>query len=107
MPGVLEKIGSLRMRYEKISTSIENYESRVAHQTKKLARMNRSTEGVNGKDDFNASEAQLALMAGDHRRITQEDLDKEADEIRELEKKKLALESRVRGMERDLGGLSR
>ena len=107
MPGVLEKIGSLRMRYEKLSTSIENYETRVDHQTRKLARINRSKDGANGKDEFNASEAELAVRAGDHRRITQEDLDKEANEIRELEKKKLALESRVRGMERDLGGLSR
>lgn len=107
MPGVLEKIGSLRLRYEKLSTSIENYESRVAHQTKKLSRMNRSKDGVNGNNEFNGSEGELALVAGDHRRVTQEDLEKEADEIRELEKKKLALESRVRGIERDLGGLSR
>ena len=107
MPGVLEKIGALRMRHEKLSASIANYESRVTQQTNKLARMNRSRDAVNCKDDFNVQEAQLALVAGDQRRVTQEDLDKEADEIRELEKKKFSLESRVRGMERDLGGLSR
>lgn len=107
MPGVLEKIVSLRMRHEKLSASIANYESRVTQQTNKLARMNRSKDAVNGKDDFNVPEAQLAPIAGDQRRVTQEDLDKEADEIRGLEKKKLTLEGRVRGMERDLGGLSR
>lgn len=107
MPGVLEKIGSLRMRYEKLNSSIANYESRVAQQTTKLARMNRSKDATNGKDDLNVPKAQIEPMAGDQCRVTQEDLEKEAEEIRELEKKKLTLEDRVRGMERDLGGLSR
>lgn len=39
--------------------------------------------------------------------ITVEDLEKEEQEIRELERKKRALEDRVSGMERDLGGLLR
>lgn len=107
MPGVLEKIGSLRMRHEKLISSIADYESRVAHQTNKLARMNRSNDASDGKDDLDEPEAQMAPIEGDQRRVTQEDLDKEADEIRGLEKRKVALESRVRGMERDLGGLSR
>ena len=107
MPGVLEKIGSLRMRYENLSFSIANYESRVAHQTNKLARMHKSKDAINGKDGLIMPEAQLPPMASDQRRVTQADLDKEADEIRELEKKKLTLEGRVRGLERDLSGLSK
>lgn len=39
--------------------------------------------------------------------ITVEDLEKEEQEIQELERKKGALEDRVSGMERDLGGLLR
>lgn len=39
--------------------------------------------------------------------ITAEDLENEEQEIRELERKKRALEDRVSGMERDLGGLLR
>lgn len=107
MPGVLEKIGSLRARYEKLSSSITNYESRVAQQTTKLARMNRSKGGANDEDDFDVPDKHVASVAGNQRRSTQEDLEKEAEEIQELEKKKLALEDRVSGMERDLGGLLR
>jgi hypothetical protein len=39
--------------------------------------------------------------------ITTEDLQREQEEIRDLELKKKALEERVSGMERDLGGLNR
>lgn len=39
--------------------------------------------------------------------FTREDLDREEAEVRELEKKKNDLSSRVTGMERDLGGLMR
>lgn len=37
--------------------------------------------------------------------VTDEDIERELAEIKELEKKKRALEERVTGMERDLGGL--
>lgn len=103
MPGVLENIGSLRVRYEKLSSSIANYESRITDQTNELARMNKSKDALNGKDDP-SSPAPNAIY---RRRVTQEDLDKEAGEIRELEKKRLILEDRIQGMEQDLGGLSR
>jgi hypothetical protein len=39
--------------------------------------------------------------------MTKEDLMREEEEIRELERKKRGLEDRVTGMERDLGGLMR
>lgn len=39
--------------------------------------------------------------------ITDEDIERELEEIRELELRKRALEDRVNGMERDLGGLLR
>lgn len=37
--------------------------------------------------------------------VTDEDLERELEEIRELERRKRTLEARVTGMERDLGGL--
>lgn len=40
-------------------------------------------------------------------RSTREDLAREEQEIRELERKKRGLEERVSGMEKDLGGLTR
>lgn len=39
--------------------------------------------------------------------VTDDDIERELDEIRELEEKKRGLEDRVSGMERDLGGLMR
>jgi hypothetical protein len=39
--------------------------------------------------------------------MTKEDLMREEEEIKELERKKSGLEARVTGMERDLGGLMR
>lgn len=39
--------------------------------------------------------------------VTDEDIERELEEIRELERRKQALENRVTGMERDLGGLMR
>lgn len=107
MPGVRERIGALRLRYEKLSTSIANYESRVAQQTTKLAKMTRSKDASGSGDGLENLDAQLIPTVDDYRRVTQEDLNKEAEEIRELEQKKLTLEEKVKGMERDLGGLSR
>lgn len=37
--------------------------------------------------------------------VTDADIEREMEEIRELERRKRALEARVSGMERDLGGL--
>lgn len=51
---------------------------------------------IHGVDDVN-------LVAP----MTKEDLMREEEEIRELERKKRGLEDRVTGMERDLGGLMR
>lgn len=39
--------------------------------------------------------------------VTDEDIERELEEIRELETKKHRLEDRVTGIERDLGGLMR
>lgn len=103
MPGVREKIGSLRMRYEKLSSSIANYESRVSQQTIKLARMNRSKDDAYNEEDFTEADVPIAHMASQESRVTTADLEKEVQEIRELEKKKRALEDRIRGIERDLG----
>lgn len=55
------------------------------------------------------SEATLASaplsFPPDALQVTDEDIERELMEIRELEFKKRALEERVSGMERDLGGL--
>ena len=101
---------SLRSRYEQLNSSITRYESKVSRQMAQLARMNKHKDGnvdddddkeVLEDEDVNAIEGQ----GGIH--VTEEDIRRENDEIRELEKKKQQLEERVKGMERDLGGLRR
>lgn len=59
--------------------------------------------GHDDDDDFDAPDA----MQQETVTVTDEDIERELEEIRELERKKLALEDRVTGMERDLGGLMR
>lgn len=75
-----------------------------------LAKMNKHKAGDgNFDDDDEASEDEdsNAVEGQGEIHVTEEDLRREDDEIRELEKKKRQLEDWVKGMERDLGGLSR
>lgn len=58
------------------------------------------------EDDFVDSKVP-APVALEEMQINAEDFRMEEEEIQELEKKKRALEDRVAGMERDLGGLLR
>lgn len=107
--GAPERITTLRSRYEQLNASIARYESKVAKQMIQLEKMNGHKDGRgedyedhDGDPDIETEEdgAQGFL-------VTEEDLRREDEEIRELEKKKRALEDRVSGMERDLGGLMR
>ena len=58
-------------------------------------------------DELGNKDSERNLPGANEFQVSPEDLKWEEDEIRELEKKKRALEDRVSGMERDLGGLSR
>lgn len=82
-----------------IAESIAQLEDRVAANTAELESMRQSYE--DDEDDFNpASASQPESLE-----VTDEDIERELAEIRELERKKRTLEDRVTGMERDLGGL--
>ena len=59
---------------------------------------------ANDLDDGNPT---IAVPADEEIYIAPDDLRREEEEIRELEKKKRALEDRISGMERDLGGFLR
>ena len=76
----------------------------MAEQTRELQAMNRPTSR-NGYDDVDEPVEDFADDGTSL--LTREDLEREEVEIRELERKKKGLESRVTGMERDLGGLMR
>lgn len=100
---------SLRSRYEQLNSSIARYESKVSRQMAQLAKMNKHKDGdlddgddeVLEDEDMNADGRQGGID------VTEEDIRREDNEIRELEKKKRQLEDRVTGMDRDLGGLMR
>ncbi len=106
IPGVPERIQSLRNRHSQVMGSLRHYEKKVEKQTRELGRMNRGDgweeDGEEQDEDFDE-----AVHGEDEIEITDDDLKREEEEIRELERKKKELEERVSGMERDLGGLLR
>lgn len=97
--GAAEKISDLRYRYAEISESLVQLEARVADNAAELERMN---EAYDRNNDIDFAEPQHHDI-----NVTDEDIERELEEIRELERKKRGLEDRVTGMERDLGGLMR
>ncbi|KAI1959572.1 hypothetical protein LOZ58_004381 [Ophidiomyces ophidiicola] len=95
--GAKDKIHSLRQRYQDISTSLSGLEERVADQAEQLERMNHL-------DAYESDEATQHAQPSTVD-VTDEDIQRERDEIAELENRKRVLERRVNGMEKDLEGL--
>lgn len=108
IPGAKDRISQLRRRHQQLAANISHYEGQVSRQTRELERMNRPSGFEEDEDmaeaDAGAEEAHNELAAPP---MTMEDLVREEEEIRDLERKKRGLEDRVTGMERDLGGLMR
>ncbi|OJJ43401.1 hypothetical protein ASPZODRAFT_74551 [Penicilliopsis zonata CBS 506.65] len=96
--GAQEKIATLRYRHETIAESLSRLEERVDHNTAELEQMSRSYG--DGYDDYGTTSAQSEIPT-----ITDEDIERELQEIAALERRKRKLEERVSGMERDLGDL--
>ena len=105
--GAPEKIVSLRSRFEQLSSSIARYEARVAKQQIQLTKLSKRASGDYGDEDDEDEDTANDDAEKEEYHVTQEDLDRETEEIRQLEEKKRALEDRVSGMESDLGGLLR
>lgn len=108
--GANDRIAQLRRRHQQLAANIEHYEGRVALQTRELERMHRPSGTSDfGEEDEDMMEAEAFAEGGDDfvAPMTKEDLIREEEEIKELERKKRGLEERVTGMERDLGGLMR
>ncbi|RDW86137.1 uncharacterized protein DSM5745_02779 [Aspergillus mulundensis] len=97
--GAQDKIASLRYRNQLISESIAELEEQVARNTTELECMSRFYNEE--YDEFENTDPPDTGVA----HVTDADLERELEEIRELERKKRNLEARVNGMERDLGGL--
>ncbi|KAK7509980.1 DASH complex subunit Spc34 [Phyllosticta citriasiana] len=108
IPGVNEKIAQLRQRHARLQANIEHYEMRVAEQQVQLARQNRHRDYDD--DDAEEQEPQPQPQPEEppvEEPLTAEDLQREEEEIRELERKKRGLEDRVNSMGRDLSGVRR
>lgn len=110
IPGANDRIAQLRRRHQQLAANIEHYEGRVALQTRELERMHRPSGTSDYEDEDEDMMEAEAYVEGEEDFVapmTKEDLMREEEEIRELERKKRGLEDRVTGMERDLGGLMR
>lgn len=117
-----EKIASLKKRYERVKTSIEEYEACAAEQAAELKRMSVSRgfedeiEDGDGTDNDGKGDDSQSAMANDGSTtvsdtpphpLTVDEMRKNEEEIAELERKKRGLEERVTGMEKDLAGVLR
>ncbi|KAL8813656.1 MAG: hypothetical protein Q9200_000073 [Gallowayella weberi] len=110
MAGASDKISSLRSRFDQLATSVSRYEARVSKQAAQLAKRNRREGSKDDRDDTSPGESfdlELNDTILNEVPITAADIEREEQEIRELERKKRTLEDRLSGMERDLGGLLR
>jgi cell division protein FtsB len=101
-----DRIAKLRRRHQQLTANIDYYENRVAEQSKELHSMSRPTSR-SGYSDHGETDPAIAGADDTSIPLTKDDLEREEAEVRELERKKKALEERVEGMERDLGGLMR
>ena len=90
----------MRQRHSRLEASLEYYESRIAEQTEQLSRLNRSR----GYDDAPLEDLGVETTAPI---MTEEDLRREEEEVRQLERKKKGLEDRVNSMGRDISGVLR
>ncbi|MCJ1356808.1 MAG: hypothetical protein MMC33_006804 [Icmadophila ericetorum] len=100
--GAFEKIASFRRRYEQLSPSIAHYEHELAMQTSELGKLKQDDRSEAGDDEYMEK-----LPIPESGKSIKELLEQEEEELREIEKKKRVLEDRVKGLERDLGGILR
>jgi hypothetical protein len=101
--GASDKCRALRNRHREVAASIAVLEKKVLKQQSLLDRKN-STLNPDDAGDENDLD-QDSVNDDKHAVFTEDDFQLEEDEIRELEVRKKALEDRLSGMERDLGGL--
>jgi len=115
IPGAADKITDLRRRHEQLAANIAHYEARVSRNAQELQLLNQRPSSRNasrgGAEDVNANEDDEAEMqesaeSEETGSMTKQDLEAELAQVRELERKRKALEARVMGFESDLKGLA-
>ncbi|KAH8903261.1 DASH complex, subunit Spc34 [Coniochaeta sp. PMI_546] len=102
LPGAKERISSLRQRYAHQSNTLAYYEARVEEQSEALGRMNKD-HLFDDDDDEEQEDA-----TGFHGDVwTDEELRREEEEVRELDKMKRELQERLKDLDKDLAGVLR
>ena len=112
VPGAMKKIAAMRQRHRGLVASISRYEDRVAEQAAQLQRLNRSRDyDVDDEDGEDVQPDEPEVPAGEEEEVevpmTEEDIRREEEEIRELERKKHGLEDRVDALSKDITGVLR
>lgn len=104
LPGALERIPAQRAKYAQQSNTLAYYEAKVAEQQGMLERMNleRVLDGEEDGEEEGDEEGGGAQGGG---ALTEEDLRREEEELRALDRRKRELQARLRAIESDLGGL--
>jgi len=102
VPGIPDKIQTLRRRHREILQSLLSVEEKVRQQQ---SLSDRRIKGLGDGEMGDAGELDIDAVSQDTAAFTLEDFQAEEDEIRELEARKKTLEDRISGIERDLGGL--
>lgn len=97
VPGVVERIATIRAKHARLSGSIKRYECEVSQQQALL----------NDSDSNVSSSAPKKQDFTDQGMFTPEDIQQQEAILQQLELKKLALEAHLAEMERDLGDLKR
>lgn len=112
LPGALERIPELRQKWANQSNTLAYYEAKVAEQAERLVRMNKRPDDFGDEDDEKIGEGEGGGEGEDpvnsgimDSLMTEEDLRREEEEVKELDKKKKELQERLRAMDKDLGGL--
>lgn len=100
VPGSKDRVAAIRNRHQQITGSITFYEGKIKRQQSS----NRYTH-ADDDDQFEGGGIGQNVTTDVAQRITEEDLEAEEVLVKELEDRKRALESRVLGMEKDLGRL--
>jgi hypothetical protein len=102
LPGAAERISALRQRYAHQINTLAYYEARVVEQSEALGRMNKDHLFDDDDDDEEEDET------GFHGDVwTDEELRREEEEIRELDRTKRELQERLRDLDKDLAGVLR
>ncbi|KAI1659521.1 DASH complex, subunit Spc34 [Daldinia decipiens] len=101
LPGALERIAAQRSKYAHSRSTLAYYEAKVAEQAETLGRMNKD----HWMDEEEEEDDREAATVEKEEILTEEDLKREEEQIRELERKKRELQGRLKTIEEDLGGL--